>query len=193
MEFCPYPTLKTLLKERKGELLPESEVINLITQILSGVKEIHSKGVYHLDIALDNIFVKETDGKTNVIIYDFGAARLEKDSKKFNDDEIILKPGFAPPEQYKKNGKIGPWTDLYAVGANLYYLLTGEVPLEATDREHEDLLQEPASLNMISPAINNVTLRAMALNPELRYRNAKEFIQNSQRCRDSCDAGKYSV
>lgn len=178
MEYCPSPTLKAYMKERKGELLPEKEVITIISQVLSGVMEIHAKGVYHLDIALDNIFIKKSDNEIKITIYDFGAARLERESRRNYDDEIILKPGFAPPEQYKKNGKIGPWTDTYAVGANLYYLLTGVVPPEATDREHEDLLEEPARLNMVSPAINNATLRAMALNPELRYKSAREFLED---------------
>lgn len=176
MEYFDSPTLKSIVKARKGELLPEEEVIDYISQILSGLQEIHSKGVYHLDIALDNIFVREKNGKKEVIIYDFGAARTEKESKQLSGEEIILKPGFAPPEQYKKNGKIGPWTDIYAVGANLYYLLTGVVPLEATDREHQDSLEEPAQINLVSPAINNATLRAMALNPELRYKSANDFL-----------------
>lgn len=176
MEYIDSPTLKSIVKARKGELLPESEVIDYVSQILSGLQEIHSKGVYHLDIALDNIFVREKNGKKEVIIYDFGAARTEKESKQLSGEEIVLKPGFAPPEQYKKNGKIGPWTDIYAVGANLYYLLTGVVPLEATDREHEDSLEEPAQINLVSPAINNATLRAMALNPDLRYKSANDFL-----------------
>lgn len=178
MEYCNAPTLKSYVKARNGELLPEREVIEIISQVLSGVGEIHAKGVYHLDIALDNIFIRQENNTIKATIYDFGAARLEKEIKKGTDDEIILKPGFAPPEQYKKNGKIGPWTDIYAVGANLYYLLTGAVPLEATDREKEDVMEEPAQLEEVSPAINNATLRAMALAPELRYKNAKEFMDD---------------
>ncbi len=179
MEYCNASTLKEYIKGRKGELLSERETLDIISQVLSGLKEIHAKGVYHLDIALDNIFIKQkNNGILTTIIYDFGAACLAKDVKRRFDDEIVVKPGFAPPEQYKKNGKIGPWTDIYAVGANLYYLLTGVVPVEATDREHEDILEEPAKLNMVSPAINNATLRAMALNTELRYKNAKEFLED---------------
>ncbi len=178
MEYCDAPTLKTYVKNRNGELLPEREVIEIISQVLSGLQEIHAKGVYHLDIALDNIFIKKQEEKIKVTIYDFGAARLEKNLKRGMEEEIILKPGFSPPEQYKKNGKIGPWTDIYAVGANLYYLLTGVVPLEATDREHEDVMEEPAQLNIVSPAINNATLRAMALNTELRYRSTRDFLED---------------
>ncbi len=178
MEYCDAPTLKEYIKEKKDGTLPEGEVINIVSQVLSGLQEIHAKGVYHLDIALDNIFIKKNGKDIKITIYDFGAARLEKDLKRRFDDEIILKPGFAPPEQYKKNGKIGPWTDIYAVGANMYYLLTGVVPMEATDREHEDVMEEPAQLNMVSPAVNNATLRAMALNPELRYKSAKEYLED---------------
>lgn len=179
MEYCNAPTLKTYIKEKKGELLPESEVIEIVSQVLSGLQEIHAKGVYHLDIALDNIFIKkQEDGAKVTMIYDFGAACMERDIRRRFEDEIVVKPGFTPPEQYKRNGKIGPWTDIYAVGANLYYLLTGVVPLEATDRENEDGLEEPAKLNIVSPAINNATLRAMAINIELRYKNVKDFLED---------------
>lgn len=179
MEYISAPDLKTYLRNRNWKPLQEPDAVNIISQVLSGLEEIHSKGVYHLDIAPDNMFILHTDESVQVklIIYDFGAARRDKDAKKkLQDDDIIVKPGFAPPEQYKNNGRIGPWTDIYAVGANLYYLLTGVLPLEATDREQKDTMEKPAQLALVSPAVNNAVLRAMALNPELRYRNAKEFL-----------------
>lgn len=192
MEYVDAPTLKEYIRERKGKVLPEKEAVEIITQVLSGLSEIHAKGIYHLDIALDNIFIKEGENSSdsvevvlsqNILIYDYGAARMEKGIRKSfgEDDDIILKPGFAPPEQYKKNEKIGPWTDIYAVGANLYYLLTGVVPVEATDREHEDVLEAPAKLAAVSSGVNNAVLRAMALAPELRYKNAKEFSRELQK------------
>ncbi len=175
MEYIDSPTLKAVMKERGGQPLPEREAIDYASQMLNVLGEMHSKGVYHLDVALDNIFVRVKNGKKELIFYDFGAARTERKNKKVAEDDLIVKPGFAPPEQYKKNGKIGAWTDIYAVGANLYYLLTGVIPVESTDREHEDILEEPSRIEIISPAINNVVMRAMALNPELRYESAKEF------------------
>lgn len=176
MEFLNGKTLKAYVKERKGELLEESEILNYIEQVLNGLGEIHKRGVVHLDIAPDNIYVMP-DGR--IKIADFGAAKAQNVKK--DESEVVLKPGFAPPEQYRHNAKMGPETDIYAVGANLYWLLTGRVPLEATDREHEDIMEEPAKLNMVSVALNNVTMRAMALEPELRYKNAHEFIADLHR------------
>lgn len=181
MEYFDAPTLKSYIKGRKGAPLSEKEIIAIISQVLSGLKEIHAKGVYHLDIALDNIFIKKNEKNAEelkVRVYDFGAAHYENEKRSFNDDEIVLKPGFSPPEQYKRNGKLGPWSDIYAVGANMYYLLTGEVPLEATDREFEDSMKEPSQLAAVSEPISNVTMRAMALNPELRYQSAEEFLKD---------------
>lgn len=186
MEYVDAPTLREYIRERKEKMLPEREAVEIITQVLSGVSEIHAKGIYHLDIAVDNIFIKRGEDSPAsmdvrlspaVLIYDYGAARMEKEIRKRfkEEEEIILKPGFAPPEQYNKNEKIGPWTDIYAVGANLYYLLTGVVPVESTDREQEDVLEKPEKLAAVSHGVNNVVLRAMALAPELRYKSAKEF------------------
>lgn len=171
MEFLNGKTLKAYVKEKKGTPLKESEILSYIIQTLTGLNEIHKRGVVHLDIAPDNIYVMP-DGK--IKIADFGAAKSKKVKK--DESEVVLKPGFAPPEQYRANAKVGPEADIYAVGANLYWLLTGQVPLEATDRDNEDVMEEPAMLAMVSPALNNVTMRAMAVKTELRYKNAQEFI-----------------
>lgn len=169
MEFLSGKTLKAYVKNKK-EQLKESEIVSIIVQTLNGLKEIHKRGIVHLDIAPDNIYVMP-DG--TIKISDFGAACFQKSPKGM----ITVKPGFAPPEQYLENAKLGVEADIYAVGANLYWMLTGEVPLEATDRLHEDILEEPAKKALLSsPALNNITMRAMALKPELRYKNCQDFI-----------------
>lgn len=177
MEYCPNPTLKQYVKDRKKNPLSEEEIKEIITQILRGVSAIHEKGYIHLDIAPDNIFVSgSAEEGFEVLIYDFGAAR--KNVKNAVDEkDIVLKPGFAPPEQYKKNGKLGTWTDVYATGAVLYWMLTGSVPEEATDREKEDTMAEPAQYDMISPLVNNITMRMMALNTDIRYQDAKIVLE----------------
>ena len=88
------------------------------------LQEIHEAGVIHRDLAPDNIFVNE-DGSVKII--DFGSARLSRED--FDDRLIVLKPGFAPPEQYERidprNDRQQAWTDVYALGATLYMALTG--------------------------------------------------------------------
>jgi len=164
-------TLKEYVKGKRGEGIKEAEVYSYIIQTLQGIEQIHKRGVLHLDIAPDNIYVMP-DGQ--IKISDFGAAKAK--SVKKDDREVVLKPGFAPPEQYNENAKLGPGADIYAVGATLYWLLTGQVPLEASDRMKEDDMEEPSMLAMVPIALNNITMRAMAVNPELRYKNSKEFI-----------------
>lgn len=170
MEFLEGQTLKGYVKSRKENPLEEAEILTIISQVLSGLEDIHKNNVIHLDIAPDNIWIMP-DGRIKII--DFGAAKSKQVKK--DNETIILKPGFAPPEQYRRNGKIGPWTDIYAVGATLYFLLTGEVPLESSDRDKEDVMQEPAMLAVVSKVANDVTMRAMAVRPELRFKTAKEF------------------
>ena len=173
MEYLSGKTLKAYVKERNGQPLEEKEILSFMIQTLVGLGEIHKRGVVHLDIAPDNIYVMP-DGR--IKIADFGAARSKTIKK--DDSEVVLKPGFAPPEQYRANAKVGPEADIYAVGANIYWLLTGQVPLEATDREEVDDLEEPSKLTIVSSALNNATMRAMAVNPELRYKNVQDLISD---------------
>ncbi len=169
MEFLPR-TLKSYAKE-KGRL-EEKEILNIAEQILLGLEEIHKKDVVHRDIAPDNVFLMP-DGRAK--LNDFGAAFQKK--RLDGEEDIALKPGYAPPEQYRRNGKVGPWTDLYAAGATIYWLLTGKVPLEATDREREDTLQSPYEVAGVTQSVSNVVMRSMAIRPELRYKSAREFIE----------------
>lgn len=172
MEYLNGKTLKKYIEERKGKPLEEAEIISYIIQVLNGLDQIHKRGVLHLDVAPDNIFVMH-DGRIKIM--DFGAGKSPKVLK--SEDEIVVKPGFAPPEQYRANAKLGPEADIYAVGADLYWLLTGQVPIESTDRVAEDIMEEPSKLAIVSPLLNNVVTRAMAVKTELRYRNCKEFIE----------------
>ena len=94
----------------------------------------HSASVLHRDISPDNIMLCD-NGEVKII--DFGAARqvMTERSQTFS---VILKPGFAPLEQYQKKGKQGPWTDIYSLGATLYYTLTGQIPDDPMSRQEED-------------------------------------------------------
>lgn len=170
MEYLDGFTLKEYMK-KLGRRLNEKESLVIIEQVLKGLEEIHSQGIIHRDIAPDNIWLSN-DGKVKII--DFGAAIRRKDSNA--KAQPILKPGFAPPEQYCENGKIGPWTDIYAVGATAYYMLTGRLPLEGSDRDKEDTLLPPNALTSVTEPVSNAVMRAMAIRQELRYRTAGEFL-----------------
>lgn len=115
MEFLDYETLEDFLIHQKRPLT-EDEAVNIGVRLCEALDEIHHAGVIHRDISPDNIFVGK-DGSVKII--DFGSARLSKEDT--DSRLIVLKPGYAPPEQYEKidpeNDLQQAWTDIYALGA----------------------------------------------------------------------------
>jgi hypothetical protein len=114
----------------------ETWLRTLLTPLLGAIENLHAEGVFHRDIAPDNIQV-EPDGRP--VLLDFGAARRVI-SDKTQSLTAILKPAYAPIEQYAEVGAVkqGPWTDIYALGATLHYLLLGRPPSPATARAVHD-------------------------------------------------------
>lgn len=176
MEFLDGMTYKSYLK-KQGGLIETETAVQVILSVLGALEEIHKSHIIHRDVAPDNIFICK-DGRIKLM--DFGAARFSKGEEE-SAHTIILKPGFAPPEQYQAKSKQGAFTDIYAVGAVLYRSLTGIMPDESTNRCTEDNLKAPKELNPeISDTLNNVIMRAMALNPDLRFQTDAEFMQALQ-------------
>jgi len=137
----------------------------LLTPLLGAIERLHGEGVYHRDIAPDNIII-EPDGRP--VLLDFGAARRVI-SDKSQTLTAILKPAYAPIEQYAEAGSVkqGPWTDLYALGATVHFMLLGRPPAPATARavhdDHAPLLGQ--SLLGCSDAFLNVVDWMLAPRP----------------------------
>ena len=132
---------ETLLKklQREGPM-DYGTCISLMTPIMQALAEVHKHGIIHRDISPDNIMV-QSDGR--LILLDLGAAKdLDIQGKDGNvqSSQMVAKHGFSPVEQYGQAGKIGPWTDVYAMAATIYYCCTGVLPPSATDRMIEDTL-----------------------------------------------------
>jgi serine/threonine protein kinase len=128
-------TLKEIRQDMGGA--PEEAWLRMVLmQLLGAIEKLHSEGVYHRDIAPDNIQI-EPDGRP--VLMDFGAARRVL-SDKSQALTAILKPAYAPIEQYGEAGSVkqGPWTDLYALGATLHYMLLARPPAPATTRTVHD-------------------------------------------------------
>ena len=171
MEYLDGISLKDYLKTVGGKL-PTATSLEIIRPVMEALKSIHAEGVVHRDISPDNIFILKT-GQVKVL--DFGAARLS-----IGDEEktlsVVLKPGYAPPEQYRSKSKQGPFTDIYALGATLYRMLTGAVPEESVDRLVDDQLVLPSALNPeIDKKLENIILKAMAINATLRFQSVDEL------------------
>lgn len=172
MEFLDGINLKNFVAQNGGKLDSETSV-EIICNILEGLREIHKSGLTHRDLSLDNIMLT-VDGRT--VIIDLGAAKYNE-LQKANSDNIVVKMGYAPPEQYQRNAKQGAFTDTYAVGAMLYKMLVGVLPDESLDRQEKDTLALPTQLDGQIPAyLDNICLRALALQSSLRFQSAEQFL-----------------
>lgn len=129
MEYVDGMTLKEYLKKH-GERLDEKEALRIFQPVIRSLEVVHQENVIHRDISPDNIMITRS-GESKLI--DFGAARMSCNDQN-HTFTIILKHGYAPPEQYQSKGQQGPWTDVYAVCATLYRAMTGQLPPNAMDR-----------------------------------------------------------
>ena len=109
--------------------LGEEDLLALLLPLLDGVAVVHESGFLHRDIKPDNICVRDADG--SLVLLDFGSAGHT--SVERTDDNSFVTPGYGPIEQYVP-GEQGPWTDIYAIGATLYWMVAGRKPIEAPDR-----------------------------------------------------------
>lgn len=170
MEYLEGMTLKQYLG--KYGVLQFRNLIEMMLPLLEALIEIHSQGLIHRDISPDNIMVQH-NGKLKLM--DFGAARdyTESGNKSLT---VILKPGYAPPEQYQTHGVQGPWTDIYALCATIYKCLTGITPPDAIARVMDDKFKEPDQLDgKLSPDIKKILWKGMNIFPEERYQDIVEF------------------
>ena len=133
MQYERGRTLQEHIQKHKGEI-KEMFIRNVFARLLNGLREVHTNKLLHLDIKPANIYLR-IDG--NPVLLDFGAARqaLESDAPNLRP---MYTPGYAAPEQYKAPDQLGPWTDIYAVGASMYACLAGTVPQAAIDRLEND-------------------------------------------------------
>lgn len=178
MELLEGETLDSLLKREKK--LPYEKAISIILPIAEALKTVHADGVIHRDIAPDNIFLTN-DGKVKLI--DFGAARFATTSHS-RSLSVLIKPGYSPEEQYRSRGDQGPYTDIYALGAVLYHMITGTVPPDALERrayfenQKKDILTPVSKYAKDVPENRqNAILNAMNVRIEDRTQSAEAFIQ----------------
>ncbi|HCU52926.1 MAG TPA: hypothetical protein DIC36_01115, partial [Gammaproteobacteria bacterium] len=127
---------QTLAARLETGPLPLDQALKVASgEICTGLAAIHEAGIVHRDIKPANLYVRDSDA--SLVLLDFGAARhtAGNSSKSLTS---VLTPGYAPFEQYHARGSQGPWTDLYALGGVLYWLVTGQKPLEAPSRVKDD-------------------------------------------------------
>ncbi|MBV9470549.1 MAG: serine/threonine protein kinase [Abitibacteriaceae bacterium] len=171
MEFLQGKTLLQLVEERGA--LPEAEAVEYIRQAALALHEVHDGGLLHRDIKPENIFV--TNNK-RVVLIDFGTAR-EFTVGKTRQMTVTLTPGYAPLEQYAQRAQRGPFTDIYALAATLYHLLTGEAPAPATDRAVGVELTAIRQLNLqVSAPLAKAVEAGLTMEVKSRPQSAEEFL-----------------
>ena len=173
MEYLDGVSFKEYLKERGGQI-PSEEVVDITLHVLAALEEIHSHHIIHRDISPDNIFLCSNH---RVKVIDFGAARFSSGEESSNFSTIV-KPGYAPAEQYRTKSRQGPFTDLYALGACMYQAATGEKPQESLARAMHDDLRPPKELNPEVPEyLSDIIMKAMAMDEDERFQSSEEFMK----------------
>lgn len=168
MEYLSGITLKDYVN-RVGTVTAE-QAAYIADRVADALVGVHAKSVLHRDVSPDNIMLC---GDGSIKLLDFGAARqvFPEGSQLLS---VILKPGFAPLEQYMRSGKQGEWTDVYSLGASLYYALTKQIPEDPQNRFEDDSEFEQ-HMNDIPSEFRGVITRAMAVKYTDRYQSSREL------------------
>lgn len=174
MEYLDGQDLRKMARSSGGKLDPEFAKMVFVT-IASSLMEIHRMNILHRDLSPENIIVT-SNGRIKLI--DFGAARnfVSTQNKGMS---ILLKPGFAPPEQYNAKGTQGPWSDVYALCATFYTLVSGKPLVDALFRYRGEAQPSLASLGCpVTKKTSDVIERGMELDFKRRYKNFKELLDD---------------
>ncbi len=175
MEYLEGVTLSEYVKQ--NGTMNATQLFTLMKPVMKSLQKMHDKGIIHRDISPDNIMYLK-DGTLKLM--DFGSARY------FNNQDnvmsVVLKMGYSPEEQYRKNGQQGPWTDVYGMCATMYRCITGQVPQEALDRLHEDNIKLPSQLSAdITRPLEATLMHGLAVFKENRCQSMNELIKNTEK------------
>jgi serine/threonine protein kinase len=183
MQFIEGTPLEAYIMKRRVQgriaVLPEEFIVGLFSRVLDGLHEVHSRKLLHLDVKPKNIILQPDEVPA---LIDFGAARRTAGRESASAIPIFT-PGFSPPEAYKRDGAVGPWSDVYGIGASMLACMNAKSPQEAPSRVREDLVS--LSLEMLerfySPKILSVTKACLELDPRARPQSVRELKQLIER------------
>lgn len=170
MEYLDGMDLSTYLKERGGRISFQ-EAFDMLRPIMHSLMSMHRIGIFHRDITPDNIRCL-SNGTMKVM--DLGSAKYNFSERR--SQIVLVKPGYAPPEQYTSGFKVGPWMDVYAIAATFYRCVAGEKPKESILRADDNDITPPTVLGArLSRSQEKVLLKGLAIHPEDRYQDMREF------------------
>ena len=173
MEYEEGINLQSYIKRHNGNM-SEQFLMAVFLPLLDGLKTIHQNGLLHLDVKPGNIHLREG---ANPLLLDFGAAHEMMQTRQFQANQVIT-PGFSPIEQLDPGGYVGPWTDIYAIGATIRACIEGAPPMSSTKRRERDTLKPAASAfkKKYSKHLLSAIDSAMEVDPILRPQNIENFI-----------------
>ncbi|MCF3574919.1 serine/threonine protein kinase [Planktothrix agardhii] len=172
MEYIAGQNLWELVRGKGA--LPEAEAVSYIQQIGNALTVVHDKGLLHRDIKPQNIMKR--DGKTEAVLIDFGIAR-EFIPNIIQTHTNLLTHGFAPLEQYDEHAHRGEYTDVYALSATLYFLLTGKVPTPAPNRSVGFKFIPLNQVVNVSNRVHEAVMKGLELRPEDRPQSVLEWLE----------------
>ncbi len=174
MEYVPGITIHQKVKRDGAFSL--AEMFEVLKPLMQDLQKIHEMGMLHRDISPDNIIIRP-DGVAKLI--DFGSARMveTREAGLQQTMTVMVRQQYAPKEQYLRKGNQGPWSDIYALCATCFFMLTGEAPISALERENEDAQKTLEECKPeLGEEISQIIKKGMALQIKERYTELKELI-----------------
>jgi serine/threonine protein kinase len=174
MEYVEGTNIKSYVRQN-GAMEPQ-KVLEYMRPILKSLEQIHKTGLIHRDISPENIILTP-QGK--IYLIDFGSTRPYS-GKDYQTMTVFFKRGYAAEEQYRERGEQGPWTDVYSLCATMYFMLTGETPLEAAQRNIRDTLKQLSQFTDIDLPLSQkkAITKGMEVKREKRYADVSELYRH---------------
>ena len=180
MDFEEGLSLSELMKARNNEPLSEDHLLKMMLALLDGLAFVHEKGVLHRDIKPGNIFIRRANEQP--LLIDFGAAK--QNFSKHSKSMAPFTVGYAPMEQISDDGELGPWTDIYAIGAVMWRIISGQNPVDVNKRLTAVIKGQPDPFisakevadNNYSKDLLSIIDKCTALNDSDRYQSVNELI-----------------
>lgn len=177
MDYEEGHNLQHYIVRHKGKL-SETFILTVFLPLLDGLHSIHQNGLLHLDVKPGNIHLRKN---ANPLLLDFGAVHEMMHTRQFQPNQVVT-PGYSPIEQLDPGGYVGPWTDIYAIGATIRTCMEGTPPMSSTKRRERDTMRPAVTAfkKHYSQALLEAVDWAMEVDPILRPQKATQLIEALQ-------------
>jgi serine/threonine protein kinase len=178
MDYQKGVTLQEYISRRDGGL--SEELIQAVFRpLLDGLKLIHERGLLHLDLKPGNIYLRPG---ADPVLLDFGAVHEMKQTRQYQPGQVLT-PGFSPYEQAQRGGYVGPWSDIYSMGATMRACISGSAPPPAQERRMEDKMKPAVKefRRRYSPALLQAIDWSMEVDPTLRPQSVEQLLEAMDR------------